>query len=77
MKIIGHKKEQADFKTYYELQQPEFVAVYGRRRVGKTFLVKEFFNQQFAFYVTGLANADKKEQMRNFNVSLEYYSGVP
>jgi AAA+ ATPase superfamily predicted ATPase len=77
MKIIGRIKEQADLRNYYELSQPEFVAVYGRRRVGKTFLIKEFFNQQFAFYVTGLANADKEEQLKNFNVSLEKYSSIP
>jgi AAA+ ATPase superfamily predicted ATPase len=77
MKIIGRKKEQADFATFFELQQPEFVAVYGRRRVGKTFLIKEFFNREFAFYVTGLANAGKREQLNNFNVSLGHYAGVP
>ena len=77
MKIIGRKKEQDDFKNFLELQQPEFVAVYGRRRVGKTFMIKEFFNHKFAFYVTGLANADKQEQLNNFNVSLGTYAGVP
>ena len=77
MKIIGRKKEQADFKTFLELEQPEFVAVYGRRRVGKTFLIKEFFNRKFSFYVTGLANAGKQEQLNNFNVSLGHYAGVP
>jgi AAA+ ATPase superfamily predicted ATPase len=77
MKIIGRKKEQEDFKTFLELQQPEFVAVYGRRRVGKTFLIKEFFSQKFAFYVTGLANADKQEQLNNFNVSLGHYAKTP
>ena len=77
MKIIGRKKEQADFRTFYELQQPEFVAVYGRRRVGKTFLIKEFFNHKFTFYATGLINAEKQEQLNNFNVSLGHYAGVP
>lgn len=77
MKIIGRKKEQADFRNFFELQKPEFVAVYGRRRVGKTYLIKEFFNQKFAFYATGLAKAKKQEQLNNFNVSLGYYAGVP
>ena len=77
MKIIGRKKELADFKTFFELQQPEFVAVYGRRRVGKTFLIKEYFNQKFAFYVTGLANVGKQKQLDNFNVSLGHYAQVP
>ena len=77
MKIIGRYREQADFQRFLELEQPEFVVVYGRRRVGKTFLIKEMFNQKFAFYVTGLANADKQEQLENFNVSLGYYAGAP
>jgi AAA+ ATPase superfamily predicted ATPase len=77
MKIIGRYKEQADFQTFVEAKQPEFVVVYGRRRVGKTFLIKEFFNQKFAFYATGLANADKQEQLNNFNVSLGHYAKIP
>ena len=77
MKIIGRYKEQADFQCFVEEKQPEFVVVYGRRRVGKTFLIKEFFNQKFAFYTTGLANADKQEQLNNFNVSLGHYAKTP
>lgn len=50
-----------------EREQASFVAIYGRRRVGKTFLVKEFFNHQFTFYTTGLANGDTKTQLTNFN----------
>ena len=76
MKIVGRNREQIDFQQFTETQQPEFVVVYGRRRVGKTFLIKEFFNQKFAFYVTGLANADKQEQLNNFNVSLNHYSNT-
>ena len=77
MKIIGRVKEQANFRTLYELQQSEFVAVYGRRRVGKTFLIKKYFENKLAFYTTGLMNAEKNEQLKNFNVSLGYYAGVP
>jgi len=77
MKIIGRNKEQADFQHFLEIEQPEFVVVYGRRRVGKTFLIKEFFNQKFTFYVTGLANAGKQEQLENFNASLKQYAGMP
>lgn len=35
-------------------KRPEFVVVYGRRRVGKTYLIREFFNRSFSFYATGL-----------------------
>ena len=77
MNIIGRDTEQAEFQHFTETKQPEFVVVYGRRRVGKTFLIKEFFNQKFTFYITGLANADKQEQLSNFNVSLNHYSNAP
>lgn len=77
MKIAGRNKEQADFQHFLKIEQSEFVVVYGRRRVGKTFLIKEFFNQKFTFYATGLANAEKQEQLDNFNVSLGHYAGTP
>jgi AAA+ ATPase superfamily predicted ATPase len=57
MKIIGRYEEQIALQQYVDSEKPEFVVVYGRRRVGKTFLIKEFFNQSFTFYHTGLANA--------------------
>jgi uncharacterized protein len=47
-----------------------FVAIYGRRRVGKTFLVKSFFKNTFAFYTTGLADANRRTQLENFNLAL-------
>ncbi|MDR0296142.1 MAG: hypothetical protein LBH91_08225 [Prevotellaceae bacterium] len=59
MKIIGRYNEQQALKQYVESDKPEFVAVYGRRRVGKIFLIKEYFNNSFSFYISGLANASK------------------
>jgi AAA+ ATPase superfamily predicted ATPase len=77
MEIVGRYSEQIALQQYVKSEKPEFVAVYGRRRVGKTFLIKEFFKLSFTFYVTGLANAGKKEQMKNFNSSLNHYGGMP
>ena len=48
MKIIGRKRERDELNQCILSKRPEFVAVYGRRRVGKTYLIKEFFNKQFA-----------------------------
>ena len=45
-KIIGRKEEQKTLQDCYESNKPEFVAVYGRRRIGKTFLVKQFFKEK-------------------------------
>jgi hypothetical protein len=77
MKILGRHEEQDALQQYVDSNKPEFVAVYGRRRVGKTFLIKEFFSQSFTFYITGLANADKEEQMENFNATLNFYGKMP
>ena len=70
MKIIGREKEQAALKQYLDSGQPEFLAVYGRRRIGKTFLIREYFGGKFDFYVTGLANGKKKEQLQAWNTAL-------
>ena len=40
MDIVGRKTELKDFERFYASGKPEFIAVYGRRRVGKTFLIK-------------------------------------
>ncbi|MDR2467157.1 MAG: ATP-binding protein [Prevotellaceae bacterium] len=73
MKIIGRKRQQAELNSLLASNKPEFAVVYGRRRVGKTYLIKEYFNNRFAFYHTGLANGSAKKQLRNFQKSLELY----
>ncbi len=44
--------------------------VYGRRRIGKTFLIREFFDYNFAFELTGMANAKTAQQLVNFHNAL-------
>ena len=74
--IIGRKKEIAELKRYYESSRAEFVAVYGRRRVGKTFLIDEVFHDDMVFHHTGLSPYDRrrkitlKDQLQNFYFSL-------
>jgi AAA+ ATPase superfamily predicted ATPase len=74
MKIIGRIAEQKALKEFHLSNSSEFVAIYGRRRVGKTFLVREFFKNNFAFHITGLANAPIQKQLQNFNTSLNNYA---
>ena len=74
MAIIGRKTEQEALKRFTESNKAEFVAVWGRRRVGKTFLIREFFNNKFTFYHTGLANTGIETQLNSFNSSLNNYS---
>lgn len=74
--MIGRRKEQIILQSCLESPRAEFVVVYGRRRVGKIFLIKEYFNNSFAFYATGLSNTKTKEQLKVFNGSLIEYGLV-
>ena len=74
MKITGRLQEQQELKQCYESGKPEFVAVYGRRRIGKTFLVRQYFNDKFDFYTTGMFSASRNEQMAFFCNQLNKYS---
>ena len=68
--IIGRENEQKQLEQLYESEYSEFVAIYGRRRVGKTFLVRETFNYRFTFQHTGIQGGDKKRQLTEFAQSL-------
>lgn len=73
MKIIGRKWEKDHLMQCFQSKRPEFVVVYGRRRVGKTYLIREFFHKQFSFYATGLTDEKMKGQLRGFQASLNAY----
>jgi len=73
MIIVGREKEQDILNICLDSKRPEFIVVYGRRRVGKTYLIKEYFNNRFAFYSTGVTEYKMKEQLRSFNDSLKSY----
>lgn len=75
LKIIGRREEIELFRNCYESGKPELIIVYGRRRVGKTFLIKKLFGDEFAFYMSGLYKAPKKRQLANFAYSLSQYTG--
>jgi len=53
--LIGRKQEIEKLKRFHESKEAEFLVIYGRRRVGKTFLVRQHFNDRFFFYSTGIA----------------------
>ena len=60
-KFIARTKELATLKRVEQSTQSEFVAIYGRRRVGKTLLVRHYFNNRIAFQLTALANTSTTE----------------
>ena len=55
--IIGRKTEMRQLTEYYHSGKAEFVAVYGRRRIGKTYLVHNLFKDEFAFEMSGSIDA--------------------
>ena len=73
--IIGRKAEQEILRQRIESKSPELIAIYGRRRIGKTYLVRQYFNDTFSFYSTGIYQGTKKEQLGEFTRQLEHYSG--
>jgi uncharacterized protein len=72
--VIGREQEQATFKKLLQSNQAEFGVIYGRRRVGKTHLVREFFNEQIVFDFTGSYDSDTAVQINNFYVELKRVS---
>lgn len=73
--IIGRKKERQLFNDICATQKPALVAVYGRRRVGKTFLVRQHFNNSFDFSFTGSYQMPRQGQLSLFNKELRRFSG--
>lgn len=73
--IIGREYEQRTLQYICEEEEARLVAVYGRRRVGKTYLIKQFFNEQFDFFFTGSFQAPMSAQLALFSETLREYSG--
>lgn len=67
--IIGRTKEKALLARAYESENAEFLVAYGRRRVGKTFLIESFINAQTCifFHVVGIQKGSLKEHLKEFS----------
>jgi len=79
-KIIGRQEEQRELTEVFNSKKPEFVVVYGRRRIGKTFLIEQFFKTRkcMYFHVTGIQDGLLKEQLAEFakTIGKTFYSGA-
>lgn len=75
--MIGRKAEQELLRRYLDSGKPEFVAIYGRRRIGKTFLITQTLGAELDFDMTGVMNGDRDMQLASFYISLTRsgYSG--
>ena len=69
--LIGRKKEVELLQTVLRDEQSHFIALYGRRRVGKTFLIRETYGYRFTFQHTGLSEGTMKDQLFAFTSSLK------
>ena len=74
--IVGRKKEIQQLNSITQSKKSEFVTVYGRRRVGKTYLIREYFNYTFDFQISGLAKANTEQQLFNFDSALRKQSNL-
>lgn len=69
-KIVGRIEEQKLLLSLKDSPKAEFVALYGRRRVGKTFLINQLFGSNFAFKMTGVLDGSLKDQLAAFSDSM-------
>ncbi len=69
--LIGREREKSELLRLVEREESQFCVVYGRRRVGKTYLIRESFNYRFTFQYTGIANATNKQQLKSFRDALQ------
>lgn len=69
--LIGRQKEMIMLQDALRKDYSQFIAVYGRRRVGKTFLIREAFDYKFCFQYTGSANTSSRKQLARFRLALK------
>ena len=69
-KIIGRNLEQALLKEAIDNDKSELIALYGRRRIGKTYLIREYFKTSIVFEMSGLFGGSLKDQLETFSKEL-------
>ena len=73
--LIGRDYERQQLLNLCNKDESQFCAVYGRRRVGKTFLIRKFFNDTYSFHYVGSHRQSQRAQLQNFRETLAAYSG--
>lgn len=68
--IVGRELEKARLEETLNSHRSELIAVYGRRRIGKTYLIREFYAKHSIFSISGLRNGTREEQIENFMLEL-------
>ena len=68
--LIGREQEIRQLQEYLSSEKSEFIAIYGRRRVGKTFFVRQVVGNEACLVMTGMENVDLNDQLANFYFTL-------
>ncbi len=78
--IVGRSEEKKILNQILRSKKAEFLALYGRRRVGKTFLIRNFFanSADVFFHATGIQKGSMKQQLKQFatQIGTTFYNGV-
>ncbi|MET0637015.1 MAG: ATP-binding protein [Chitinophagaceae bacterium] len=75
--IIGRNEEKKVLTEALQSGDAELIAVYGRRRIGKTFLIRNHYDKHIRFELTGVHEANLKDQLRNFSLALQSSMAIP
>ncbi len=70
MNLIGRKAEISILLNALKSNNPELIAVYGRRRIGKTFLIRNVYKESIKFEFSGINKGSLKQQLNNFYLTL-------
>jgi uncharacterized protein len=70
VEFIGRETERTILQAALNTNEAEMIAVIGRRRVGKTFLIKTAYAGRIDFEATGVQNSAETEQLQNFTLRL-------
>lgn len=74
--LIGREREASILQNLFKSEEAELVTIYGRRGVGKTFLVREVMNKELTFEIVGEHNGILKKQLTNFSQALVKYGST-
>jgi hypothetical protein len=72
--IIGRELEKEKLKEALNSHRSELIAIYGRRRIGKTYLVREYYSKNMIFSFSGLKSGTRSDQIENFLLQLNDYA---
>ncbi len=72
--VVGRYREKELLKGALMSSRSELIAVYGRRRIGKTFLIREFYEKEIVYSVTGFSEGNRSVQIKNFMTKLNSFT---